>query len=150
MTAVRREISKSGTHCIDANVVLRLLNAPEHPAVADLWAEFVAADVMLVAPTLLSYELANALHQQVRTGRLPADRANDLLDVALAFPIALHGDARLHARALELAGEHNLSATYDAHYLALAERLRAPLWTGDRWLAKKVNGAAAPLMHLVP
>jgi predicted nucleic acid-binding protein len=59
----------------------------------------VAADVMLVAPTLLSYELANAIHQQVRIGKLPADRASDLLDVALALPIALHGDGGLHARA---------------------------------------------------
>jgi predicted nucleic acid-binding protein len=149
VTAVRREISKFGTHCIDANIVLRLLNAPEHPAVADLWAEFGAADVMLVAPTLLSYELANALYQQCRIGRLPAERASDLLDVAPRLPIAFHGDARLHVRALELAGEHNLSATYDAHYLALAERLRAPLWTSDRRLTDKLN-AEVPVVHLVP
>lgn len=149
MTAVRTEISKFGTHCVDANIVLRLLNAPEHPAVADLWAEFGAADVMLVAPTLLSYEVANALHQQCRIARLPAGRASALFDVALTLPIALHGDTRLHARALELADEYDLSATYDAHYLALAERFRAPLWTGDRRLAKKMNGAA-PVVHLVP
>ena len=30
----------------------RLLNGPGYPAVADLWAEFVAPDAMLVAPTL--------------------------------------------------------------------------------------------------
>lgn len=149
MRAARTEIGKSRTHCVDANVVLRLLNAPEHPAVADLWAEFVAADVTLVAPTLLGYEVANALHQQCRTGRLPTDRAGAVLDVALALPIALHGDARLHARALELAGEHNLSATHDAHYLALAERFGAPLWTGDRRLAGKLNGTV-PVVHLVP
>jgi predicted nucleic acid-binding protein len=47
------------------------------------------------------------------------------------------------------AGEHNSSATYEARYLALAELLRVPLWTGDRRLAKKAN-AEAPLMHLVP
>lgn len=101
MTAVRSEINKSGTHCIDAHVVLRLLNAPEQ------------------------------------------------LDVALRLPIALHGDPRLHLRALELAGEHNLSATYDAQYLALAERFRAPLWTGDRRLTNKLHGDV-PVVHLVP
>jgi predicted nucleic acid-binding protein len=56
---------------------------------------------------------------------------------------------RACTRALELAGEHNLWATHDAHYLALAERLRAPSWTRDRRLAKKANGGA-PVMHLVP
>lgn len=149
MRAAQREISKFGTHCVDANVVLRLLNAPEHPAVADLWAEFVAADVTLVAPTLLSYEIADALHQQCRIDRLSAERASDLLDVAQDLPITLHGDARMHARAIELAGEHSLPATYDAHYLALAERLRAPLWTGDHRLAQKMTGGG-PVVHLVP
>lgn len=149
MPAVRREISNFATQCVDANVVLRLLNAPEHPAVADLWSEFVAADVELVAPTLLTYEVANALHQQWRAGRLDTERARDLLDVAQALPIALYGDAQLHARALELAGEHNLSATYDAHYVAVAERFRVPLWTCDRRLAKEMDGGS-PEVHLVP
>lgn len=81
--------------------------------------------------------------------RLPTDRASAVLDVALALPIALHGDLRLPARALELAGDHNMSAIYDAHYLALAERFGAPLWTGDRRLANKLNGGA-PVVHLVP
>jgi predicted nucleic acid-binding protein len=146
---VRREISNFATQCVDANVVLRLLNAPEHPAVAALWSEFVAADVEVVAPTLLTYELANALHQQWRVGRLGAERARDLLDVAQALPIALHGDTHLHARALEIAGECNLPATYDAHYVALAERFRVPLWTCDRRLAAGV-GDGLPEVHLVP
>ncbi len=149
MPGVRREISNFATQCVDANVVLRLLNAPEHPAVADLWSEFVAADVEIVAPTLLTYELANAVHQQWRVGRLGPERARDLLDVAQALPIALYGDPHLHARALELAGEHNLLTTYDAHYVALAERFRVPLWTCDRRLAKEMHGTS-PEVHLVP
>jgi predicted nucleic acid-binding protein len=149
VTGVRREVSNFGTQCVDANVVLRLLNAPEHPAVAELWSEFVAADVEIVAPTLLTYELANALHQQWRLGRLGAERAGDLLDVAQALPIALHGDPHLHARALELAAAHNLPAAYNAHYVALAERFRVPLWICDRRLAKEM-GQGPPEVHLVP
>jgi predicted nucleic acid-binding protein len=49
----------------------------------------------------------------------------------------------------KLAGEHNVSATYDAHYLALAQRLRAPLWTCGRRLTDKLN-AEVPVVHLVP
>ncbi len=149
MPAVRSEISSFATQCVDANVVLRLLNAPEHPAVAGLWSEFEAADVEIIAPTLLTYELANALHQQWRLGRLGCERTRDLLEVAQTLPIALHGDAQLHARALQLAGEHNLSATYDAHYVALAERFRVPLWTCDRRLAAALSDGP-PEVHLVP
>jgi predicted nucleic acid-binding protein len=148
MPAVRREISNFATQCVDANVVLRLLTAPEHPAVAELWSEFVAADVELVAPTLLTYEVVNALHQRCRHGRLGSERAHELLDAAQALPIALHGDAHLYARALELADEHNLQATYDAHYVALAERFRVPLWTCDRQLAKELR-ESPPQVHLV-
>jgi predicted nucleic acid-binding protein len=146
--AMRREISNFATHCIDANVVLRLLNAPEHPVVAEVWSEFVAADVELVAPTLLTYEITNALHQQCRLGRLGTGCARELLDVAQALPIDLHGDAWLHARALEIAQEHQLPAAYDAHYVALAERFRVPLWTCDQRLAKEV-GEGPPKVHLV-
>lgn len=148
MPVVRREISSSGTQCIDANIVLRLLNAPDHPAVADLWSEFVAADADVIAPTLLTYELANALHQQWRAGRFDREGAGNLLEVAQALPIELHGDARLHARALELAAEHRLPATYDAHYVALAERFRVPLWTCDGRFAGAV-GDRLPWVHLV-
>lgn len=149
MPGVRSEISNCGMQCVDANVVLRVLNAPEHPAVAQLWSEFAAADAELIAPTLLTYELANALHQQWRAGRLSSGSSRDLLDVAQALPIDLHGDDQLHVRALELAEEYGLPAIYDAHYLALAERFRVPLWTCDLGLAKAVR-RDKPEVHLVP
>jgi predicted nucleic acid-binding protein len=55
----------------------------------------------------------------------------------------------LHSRALEIAHEqHQLQATYDAHYVALAERFRVPLWTCDRRLVKEL-GVGPPEVHLV-
>jgi len=47
-----------------------------------------------------------------------------------------------------LAEAHGLPATYDAHYLALAERLEAELWTADRRLYAAVQ-AAMPQVNLV-
>ncbi|MGB5634968.1 MAG: hypothetical protein WBM86_19605 [Waterburya sp.] len=38
-----------------------------------------------------------------------------------------YGDKALHERALALARSLNLSAAYDAHYLALAERVNAAI-----------------------
>jgi predicted nucleic acid-binding protein len=54
---------------------------------------------------------------------------------------------RLHA--LEIAHERRPRATYDAHYVALAERFRVPLWTCDRLLADAL-GDGLPDVHLVP
>jgi predicted nucleic acid-binding protein len=53
---------------------------------------------------------------------------------ALDLPIELFGGIGLHRRALELAQSLSLPATYDAHYLAVAEDLQAELWTADRRL----------------
>lgn len=63
------------------------------------------------------------------------------LDIALRFEIATYEDADLRRRALKLAEALSLPATYDAHYLALAERLGAEFWTADRCLAQAAQKA---------
>jgi len=55
--------------------------------------------------------------------------AEALLDVALRLDLVLHDDPELHKHALKLAQRFSLPATYDAHYLALADQLGAELWT---------------------
>lgn len=54
----------------------------------------------------------------------------------------------MHDRALILASRSDLPATYDAHYLALAEELDCEFWTADKRLARATNGAF-PWLHLV-
>ncbi len=114
-----------------------------------VWERLVQTDGDLIAPTLLPYEVANVLHKQRRSGLVTAEIAGLQLDRCLRLPIELHGDARLHARALEIADEHQLPATYDAHYVALAERFRVPLWTCDSRLAAAMSDGP-PEVHLVP
>ncbi len=135
--------------CVDASLVVRVLDAPRYPSVQREWDRLVSAGHELIAPTLFPYEVANALHQQQRAGMISAERAADGLRRVLRLPIELHGDASLHSRALELACAHHLPASYDAHYVALAERFRVPLWTCDRRLAKEMGGGP-PEVHLVP
>ncbi|MGH3962955.1 MAG: type II toxin-antitoxin system VapC family toxin [Pseudonocardiaceae bacterium] len=143
-TTVTRSVTAG---CVDAGLVVRILDAD--PVVLPVWERLVQLDGDLIAPRLLHYEVANALYQQHRAGRVSAELAALQLDRCLRLPIELHGDARLHSRALELACEHQLPATYDAHYVALAERFRVPLWTCDRRLAKEM-GEGPPEVHLVP
>ena len=47
------------------------------------------------------------------------EEAEQLLEKALNLRITLYGDKALHQRALSLARSLNLSAAYDAHYIAL-------------------------------
>lgn len=61
----------------------------------------------------------------------------DLL--ALALPITLRTDDDLHLPAFELAARFDLPAAYDAHYLALVEKLNLEFWIGDRRLVNAVH-----------
>ena len=122
--------------CLDASFVVRFLVSEETAAITDaLWVEWHHAGRRLVAPTLLYYEVSNALHRYERAGILSPEEVIDLLDIALSLDITLYGDADLHRQALILAEGLGLPAAYDAHYLALAERLNADFWTADRRLA---------------
>ena len=56
-----------------------------------------------MAPTLLYYEVNNALHQYVVQGLASPSEAEALLDVALRLDLVLHDDPELHKHALKLA-----------------------------------------------
>ncbi len=129
--------------CIDANLIIRLIADPRDSAVQHLWEQWDDEGRQLVAPTLLYYEVTNALYQYQKLGLMSTIAVQLALKAAFALPVRLHGDAGLHRRALRLAERFSLPATYDAHYLALAEQLGAELWTADRRLAQAVQGSLA-------
>ena len=89
----------------------------------------IAEEIEVHAPTLLTYELTNIIHNAARKARLEPARAEEALSNLLACPIELHAPEPL--RVLAIARECALAA-YDAAYVALAERLGAELWTADR------------------
>ena len=128
-------MNNSLTVCVDASIVVRFAISQD-VAVQQLWNSWLTQGARLVAPSLLFYEVTNGLYRQQKSGMLNPEFVCAALDVVLAFPVELVGDAALHRRARELAAQYNLSASYDAHYLALAERLGIELWTAD---ARLVN-----------
>jgi predicted nucleic acid-binding protein len=65
-------------------------------------------------------------------------RAAEHLAAFLALPIEFLNPAGLHYQALVLADALGLPATYDAHYLALAEHFGCELWTDDQRLLRHV------------
>jgi predicted nucleic acid-binding protein len=96
------------------------------------WAAAVLADHELVAPHLMPIEVANILRRAALAGDITEDTASlahaDLLDLRVAlWPFAL-----LAERCWEL---RDTVTIYDGTYVALAERLDAPLATLDQRLA---------------
>ena len=134
---------------VDASLVVRVLQ-PGHPRVLDLWREWLDSARRLFAPSLLVYEVTNALYRSARaSGVGPAPLATSLEELAL-MEIELITDAPLSRRAAEIAWTLELPAVYDAYYLAVAERLEAELWTCDQKLARTVGERLPRVVVSVP
>jgi predicted nucleic acid-binding protein len=142
-------MSRSSAVCVDASLVVRLLLEPQNEGLLALWEQWDQDHRDLVAPGLVYFEILNALYQYERHGKLSKDTVSEAFDVALGLPIRIYSDSALHLRALQIARRFGLPACYDAHYLALAERLGIDLWTCDGRLVKKVE-ADLSWIHLAP
>ncbi len=131
--------------CVDASVAVKWVLVEERSDQAyALYESTRAAHEAIVAPPLLPIEVTNILHRRRRRPGGPTlDEAAASLADFLAFPIVLHNPEGLHQRALALADAHGLPATYDAHYLAVAESLGCVFWTDDRRLCHALAGRLA-------
>ena len=122
----------NGSVVVDASLAVKWLVEEEDSgkahAVLQSW---VAQGVTRIAPYLMPFEVANALHRRVIRGELNVDTSSRLIARLLESHIELHQPPGLHARALQIASELKQGAAYDAHYLALAESVDCELWTAD-------------------
>jgi len=124
---------------VDASAVLALLiDSGERGEAAAVHMSRAA----LAAPDLLGYEVLNVLRRRRAAGHLSEGEARLAVDSWGRLPIDLWPLEAVAARVWELAG--GLSA-YDAAYVAVAERVGAPLLTGDRRLA----GAPGVLARII-
>ena len=124
---------------VDSSVLLNAFLPDElQPNALKLVREHVSGRLHLKAPTLLPYELSNAVWQAERRGRINRDQAGRIiesfadLDIEL-FPLDW-------GESLPLARQFDRSA-YDAAYLTLAERLGEQFVTGDLRLYNAVHPA---------
>jgi predicted nucleic acid-binding protein len=122
---------------VDASVILSAFFPDEDQAQAQtLIREHVMGRVALAAPTLLLYEVANAVVQAQRQGRIRDEEAESVLTSFEGLGIALMPVT--WQQMLPLAVRFDRSA-YDAAYLALAELTERRLITADRRLYNAVN-----------
>lgn len=123
---------------IDASGILRAFFPDEerHEKAQAIIRAYVQEEVELLVPTLLPYEVTNAVLQTMKRNRIDLNKGQEILQTfqALGLPTAEFS----WKRALELACTCDRSA-YDGAYLALAEETGCTLVTGDRRLYNAVR-----------
>ena len=123
---------RASTVCDASAVVALLLDAGPDGQ----WATQTLSGAVLIAPSLVMFEVSNIIRRHEQAGIIGTDQAAqahaDLLDLAIEqWPY----DA-VSVRVWELRG--NLSS-YDASYVAVAELSDAPLVTLDRRIGRAPN-----------
>ncbi len=119
---------------VDANIAIKwAIKEPDSSTALALLNEWNKNEMMILAPSLFTYEVTNVLYQKVRKGTLTLSQAKRALTevLSLGVEVAVLEKPTLSTRAIELAHRFNLPATYDPHYLALAEREDCECWTAD-------------------
>jgi predicted nucleic acid-binding protein len=122
---------------VDANVILRAFFPDEVQEKAQaLLRDHVVGGLQLKAPSLLPYELSNAIWQAERRQRISSQQADEIIAAVegLQIEILLLDMGEM----LPMARQFDRSA-YDAAYLTLANKLDEQLITGDERLWKAVH-----------
>ncbi len=120
---------------IDSSVVLKWYLADEEYSqkALELLNRFVTGQLNLLAPSLLEYEVANALIIAKRRGRVDWKDIFTALDGFVNLEINLKQLSAFYPKVLNYCMAYNVSA-YDASYLALAEDEGTSLITADKRL----------------
>lgn len=128
---------------VDASLALKWVLREEDSQIAKmLLRQWNADKTGVIAPCLFTYEVTNILYRQVIAGKLSYDETRRLLKEMFSIGVSLvfsqYQD--VSKQAMEFAHRFSLPATYDAHYLALAEREKCEYWTADTRLLNALNG----------
>jgi|SRR5579883_2245449 len=130
------------TIVVDTSLVLKWIVYEEDSLIAqNLLTEWATEHAVLLAPNLLMCEVTNSLYKKVRRDEITLKTAmyaiETLMTINLNFQKVV--DKELSLKAFSFALTYNLPATYDAHYLALAERENCEFWTADERLYNSVR-----------
>lgn len=129
---------------VDSSLALKWV-LPEHntPMALSLYAEWRSLGYTVLAPDLFAYEVTNVIFRKALFGSITQTQAQDAVKKLFTEGpnlVAITGPD-LSLRAMELAERFRRPATYDPHYLALAEREGCEFWTADErlWNAVKAD-----------
>lgn len=122
---------------IDASVGIKLFIDSDLSNQADALFAHLAADppAQLYVPELFYVECANVLWKHTRWAGYSGEKAHEDLKNLAALALQRVGNADLLVETIKIAVEEGLTA-YDACYVALARRVKAPLVTADERLVR--------------
>jgi predicted nucleic acid-binding protein len=125
---------------LDASVVLKWYLPDEAcgQEAVNILEQHVAGDVALFAPTILPYEVLNALLVAERMGRIAEDVTEEAFHAFLELEINFQDSFRDYPDVLSVARSFQRSA-YDASYLSLARAKNIDFVTGDKRLYNAVK-----------
>lgn len=129
------------TLVLNANVLLAgsLPDEPLEQEARRALRHWTISGVGLVAPRFFRDEVVAVVRKSVFQKRVEVQFGRALLDELFHTNITFFDDDELLVRAYEKATQFNLPRTYDAEYLALAERLNCEFWTADKVLVNSVQ-----------
>lgn len=95
----------------------------------------------VIAPALITWEVANAVRVAAARGRIARESVADLYDAFTDLPITLvpHYEMPRIARSHFVLGYGLTVSTYDATYLATALAADCELWTADDRVVRTVG-----------
>lgn len=142
----------NNTVVIDTSIAIKWVLSEDDSVIAlALLTEWISSSVRMTAPALLAYEASNTLYHNVLRGKITLETAKQGLTKVILKAVRINSfrDKSLSTRAIEFAQQFKMPATYDAYFLALAEREECELWTADTRLWKAVQGEISWVRNLV-
>ena len=128
---------------VDASIALKwvLLEKDSYISMS-LLDKWTSEGKKIIAPALFVYEVTNIIYRQALTGKLTYDEADKGLTKMFSLGILLKFSLyeEISTQAVKFAQRFGLPATYDAHYLALAQSENCEYWTADTRLLNAIRG----------
>jgi predicted nucleic acid-binding protein len=114
---------------IDSNLLIVLVTGdPRSEQVSAQFTNWIEQNIPLHAPDLVPYEVANALTRAIVAQAFDRQALPDVWKLISSLPINYHPCPQ-GTRVVEIALSLGRQSAYDAAFLALAEALKAELWT---------------------
>jgi predicted nucleic acid-binding protein len=125
---------------IDASVVLKWYLKDEEWGQEAVWflEQHVAGNIVLFAPTILTYEVLNALLVAERTGRIAEQTTETAFEGFVELEIEFPDPFVDYSDILSLARSFHRTV-YDASYISLANKKNIDFVTGDKRLYNAVK-----------
>jgi predicted nucleic acid-binding protein len=128
---------------VDASLAIKwVLAEPDSATAIMLLNKWTNEGTKIIAPALFAYEVTNIIYRRVVAKLLTYDEAmsalTDLFSIGVSLRFSRYQDVSITA--MRLAQHFDQPASYDSHYLALAQQKNCKYWTSDTRLWNAVKG----------